>query len=619
MLVAFRPMTVWVMFLLLAGTIQADQLFSCLQTIAQQYLQSRCLAFLFPLNFSSPSVIDVPPEVRSPLLKSLHEDWAVNLPAVNRYSVDNPFLRPGPTCYLNCAHIIILDGNVPYIRQIFYILYTFYSHFYENGGGNRTRIVITVSDDASEQRAYRALKYMFTLGEIDVIFVAKVDGVINVYTLFPYGKDKNSCLEDNTGIVKLDRWINGSFEKKEDLFPDKIPRRFNNCTIKVGTMHDPPHLMLNEQGEGVGGIEYRIVEMIARHLGLKIHYKFYSRNDTILWTKKERPYGIRTDLRMGRVWMIVSGHSNYIFTFSCITVPHTYLTNRITWFFSNPKKVPNWKLVILAFDRLSWFMVIATTLAFPLILYILAKFSKKKHPFQSLSTTMIIMLGLLFVNPPSVKPKGNFFRIAFAFWLFYIIHVNLAYSAGLTSLLITGKEESRITSFQQILERNIKTAMTENIVIQTSDVDEPVLRKVLSNRIVIQDFSEIYSYHDSGNITILEREPTFLYRIKKYNLSFYKSDLNLGFVYLGIKMRRNHFLIDRIAELSSRVLENGFVNMFIKRYWPLPKESEMSGFESFNLKDLTGPFLLLAIGTTISSLVFLGEILRDNLTKKRTK
>lgn len=611
-------MSASVALLLLLGTIRRDEFSSCLQAIAQQYLKNRCFSFQFALNFREPSLINVPSAVRSPLLKILHEDWAVYLPAVHRYTEHKPYLLKGPAIYLHCAYIIILNDSEPYIRQIDQILYTFYGHFYDDGGGNRTRIVIGVSSEIDEAKIYVLLEYMFKMGEIDVIFVGKKDGVINVFTLFPFGNEENSCIEDNSRVEILDKWGDGRFENNTDLFPVKTRRKFNNCTILVGTMEDPPHFMLNDEGHGMGGIEYRIVEGISRHLGLKASYKFYYKNVSLFEYRNKSLSGLRSDLRKGQLWMIVSGHSNFIFTFSCITVPYSYLINRITWFFSNPKQVPNWELIILAFDRTSWFLVILTTLAFPSILSVLAKF-KRHHPFQNLSTSMLIMLGLLFANPSSVKLKGLVFRIAFAAWLFYIIHVNLAYSAGLTSLLITGKWESKITTFEQMVQLNIKTAMTENIVLQTSEVEEPLLKKVLSNRIIIEDLTKMYVHHELGNITLLEREPTFFYNMKKYDLSFYKSDMNLGFVYLGLKMRRNHFLIDRVAELSSRILEGGLIGKYITEYWPLPMGSRRPEFQSFKLTDLSGPFLILAVGSTISSLVFLWEILGQHFNIKRAK
>ncbi|CAH1406620.1 unnamed protein product [Nezara viridula] len=586
--VTARPMSAPVA-LLLAATIRGDELSTCLQAIAKQYLSSRCLSFNFPLNFTEPSLIDVPSLVRSPLLKSFHEDWAVNLPSMSKATLMYPIFPPGPTCYLNCAHIIILEDDKPYIEQIDQIIYNEYSQYYEDGGGDKTRMVVTVSAETNQVDVYRLLKHMFIKGDIDVIFVGKMDGFINVFTLFQYGKDKKSCPEDNTEVETLDRWVEGRFERSMDLFPDKVPRAFNNCTINVGTMHDPPHFIMNDKG--ISGIEYQIVEMIGRHLGLRNRYKFFERNDSVMLTDKEGPHGIRTELRKGRIWIMVSGHSNYIYTFFCYTVPHSYITNQISWFFSNPNEIPNWKLIFLAFDLRSWVLVLVTTLVFPLILTALARLQKKRHRFRRLSTSMLASLGLLLANPSNINLKGPVFRIAFATFFFYTIHINLAYSAGLTSLLITGKLEPRITSFEQILQRNIKTVTTMNVVLQTLDVEEPLIKKVLSDPILVQVVSDVFFNHKIGSYSLLEREPTILYLIKKYNISFYKSNLNLGFVYLGLKMRRNHFLIGRIAEMSSRVLENGFVKKFVQDYWSVFKSSRRSESKSFTLRDLTGPFL----------------------------
>ena len=67
------------LFLIVGSGEYDDEVSACVEAIAESYLRSKCLAFLFPLNFSDPSVV----AVRSGLLKSIRGKWTPFLPAIN--------------------------------------------------------------------------------------------------------------------------------------------------------------------------------------------------------------------------------------------------------------------------------------------------------------------------------------------------------------------------------------------------------------------------------------------------------------------------------------------------------------------------------------------------------
>lgn len=109
--------------------------------------------------------------------------------------------------------------------------------------------------------------------------------------------------------------------------------------------------------------------------------------------------------------------------------------------------------------------------------------------------------------------RTNSFRLVFAVWLFYVFHIKLAYTASLTSIMTTGKWESKITSFDQILERGQKTALPSLMYYLSLDVEEPVIKRVLSNSIITEDaFSKMERF---SNLTILNEETYTSYKIKQ--------------------------------------------------------------------------------------------------------
>ncbi|CAH1405177.1 unnamed protein product [Nezara viridula] len=595
----------------------------CLLAIAEKYLDRHCLAFLFPLNFSSPSLVNVPPLVRSSLLRKMGDRWASYLPVVNPYKMFNPFMepKPGPLRMLHCAHVIILDKTDSLLDQIEEILYKFYSHYYMHGGWEKTRMVVAVSSPVEESEIYELLFYIFIRGDLDVIFVGILDNTVTVSTFFPFGKSRNSCPENNNSTEILDFWMNGTFIRNENLFPEKLPEKFNSCTMKVGTYHNPPYFIVNEAGKPSGGIEYGVVEIIAEHLGMKIDYRIYNRSDAWLWMEKDGPKGLSTDLRLGHVWLTVSGDKNLVFTFPSLIIPHPFMTEHICFFFKNPKDVATWKLIFVGFNEILWIILIATAFAFPCCLFLLARFQNYQHPFKKFSISLMSSYALLLSFPSSVDPRTIIFRLAFATWLFYTIHINLAYSATLKSLLTTGKTEPIMNSFEQLLEENLKTAVTQNVLYQTGQMDEPVIKEILANHLVVEGYKVIYhQLKKYGNLSFLDMDLPFSYTVKKNNLSMYKSDLCLRFFYLGIMMRRNHFIIQKVADLSFRITQSGFPAKFIKDYVEVPNKPTQVKLRAFSIVDLSGPFLILIIGCVLALGLFLGEVtvysVKANLRKR---
>ncbi|KAE8573132.1 ionotropic receptor 21a-like [Halyomorpha halys] len=583
----------------------------CLLFIAENYLDRRCLAFLFPFNFSDPSLVDVPPLVRSPLLKKMDGRWISYLPAVNPYRMFNPFMKPkpGPSRMLHCAHIVILDETSCLVDQIEEMMYKFYSHYYQHGGGEKTRMVVAVSRPIKEFEIYELLSYMFQRGDLDVILVGIVNNTVTVSTLFPYGKDRDTCQRNNNGSEILDFWVNGAFTRNVDLFPEKLPEKFNNCSLRVGTYHNPPYFIVNQEGKPSGGINHGVLELIAERLGMNIDYRIYNRSDAWLWMEDDGPKGLSTDLRLGLVWITAAGDKNLVFTFPSLIIPHPFMTEHICFFFKNPKEVATWKLIFIGFNDVVWIVLIATAFAFPCCLFLLARFQNYQHPFQKFSISIMSSYALLVSFPSSVDPRTIVFRLAFATWFFYTIHINLAYSAALKSLLTAGKTEPKMASFEQLLEENLKMAVTQNVLYQTAQMDEPVIKDILANHIVVESYKVIYNQLKKyGNLSFLDIDLPFSYTIKKNNLSMYKSDLCLRFFYLGLMLRRNHFIIQKVANLSFRIAQSGFPEKFIKNYVEVPSKPNEVKLRAFSIADLSGPFLILIIGYTLSLGLFVGEI-----------
>ena len=599
----------------------------CVLAIAREFLRNRCLAFLFPLNFTQPSVLSVPPLVRSGLLRNIHKSWAPNLPAANVHETYVPFPNPLPGAlnHLHCAHIIILDEGSSFVYQIDQIIYTFYTNFYENGGGERTRMIVTTTEEVNETEVHRLLFHMYKMGDLDVVFIGMKFNVVSVFTLFPFGTDGGNCPENNSGIEILDFWRNKSFALGANLFPNKLPERFNNCVMSVSTVHYPPFMFLNFDNAPYNGIEFHILDTLTRHMGLTPNFTGYRRTDGWMWSEDGNVLGAMADLRRGQVWLMVAGTSSIVYNFPSLYVPHSYMSSQLSWFFQEPQKVPTWKLIYVAFSKLLWIFVLTTMAVFPYSLYLLGKLERSSAFLKEMSKCVTVSWSIAVGHSSSMHARTQVIRLVLAAWLFYSMHMNLAYTASLTGLITAGKMERRVTTFEQILELDLKTAINVYLTSQFSYMDEPAVKKVLSNYMLISGplnrrevFSQMRKYR---NVSILDVDTYLSYKIKKHKLLIYKSDLKICFYSTGILLRRNHFMVGRISELSSRICEGGisvkYVNDFTESSWKTSYKSVT--LKAYNMKDLAGPFFILIIGYFLSFIIFFVELFNEVILKRILK
>jgi hypothetical protein len=69
---------------------------------------------------------------------------------------------------------------------------------------------------------------------------------LNLYTWFPFKLGRCGEVKE---VILLDEWViehNGRFSENADLYPEKVPKNFMGCTIKVGTVGIDPFVIMTE-------------------------------------------------------------------------------------------------------------------------------------------------------------------------------------------------------------------------------------------------------------------------------------------------------------------------------------------------------------------------------------
>ncbi|CAH1404667.1 unnamed protein product [Nezara viridula] len=549
----------------------------------------------------------------------MHGLSAIYLPATNYNRIINLLYNPplGAINYLRCAHIVVLDQRYSYRTQINDTLYTFYNNLYIDGGGEETRMVILSTKEVNESDIHDIYFDMFSMGDIDAIFVAPKNNVLTVYNWFPFGRDGFDCPESNNEVEVLDKWENGRFSNGRALFPKKVPKLFKGCKMKVSVALYDPLMVLDKEGRPYDGVEYRIIKIIAERLGLEIEFVSHNRADGWVWSDGKTVHGAAVDVLRGTVWMMASAGTNTEHSYHCTIVSSPYMTGDIAWFFQDPEAVPTWKLIYMGFDGLLWTLVILTIIIFALVIYFIAKFDKNTISLDSISSCILASWSFNLGTSSISFPSSDVIRLVIAAYLLYTMHIDLAYTGALTGLITTGRQESEITNYHQILEKKIRTGAMSYLRYLLMYIDDPLVMKVVHDNFQIEDMEEAFETMEKyRNISILDNSIYMLNKIKTKRYKVYQSELNIGTFYFGIEMRRNHFLEERIASLSSKIFESGISDQIVDNFTTILKTSQkMMNLNAYTLKDLAGPFFALFLGQALAVLVFLGELINYYLPR----
>lgn len=582
------------------GTRLTKDLADLVEHVAHRYFFDDCINFLF--------VNPLPDLVRSNLLARLQRWWSVFLPcdAPKNELLDSD-QPPGIWIHLRCSTIVPIRGADNYTTQVKEILYQTWNTFYsEEATGSVTtdRIIIAIDEEINHDKAYSLLSEMAALGDVDSVLIGPERGNICILSYFPFGLDGKSCPEDNKGLVIHNLW-------GRDLFPNKIPRKFQGCTLPVTAVEYKPFLF-KKDGHFLG-IDYHILEIVADHLNMTSKVKYYTRQNG--WhfngSKANEFLGSLYDLRTGLAWLHLTKITNNPFHYPSVHIPNSYAYYHMCWYCPNPLPVASWKLLYLAFSTFLWCSFGLMIIFFPMLIFLFNNRGTKDKHYNDFSQCMLSCWCAALGNSTGTLPKTNILRFLFALWLIYTTHVNIAYNASLTGLLSGGLMETKVASVDDMIQKQFTSVA--NLYYRTTIplIEDSSLSTLLKTVVYTDDANwAIGNLIHYRNSCYIDSDIFLNYLIVSNKTPIYQTPVSLySSRGMGIAMRRNHFLngiVDRIVQiLLSGGINEKFIKYYTKSLWDLESTVEL---KAVKFTTLTGSFYLLALGLIASLTVFICEL-----------
>ncbi|KAF6200358.1 hypothetical protein GE061_006661 [Apolygus lucorum] len=453
-----------------------DDLFLCTYSIIAKYFTSECLCFFLESEDSTDTMQLLIERIGSE--RSVYSVTPRYNETIKAKTTSLP-VKPYPCSYV--INLSSIGSNITW-----YMLRGKYQHG-DYIFKNESKYLIVSEVMHSKQDVFRVLMEVFSYGFVNVNFVNPEGTSINIYTLFPFGRDLKSCPETAPSLVNLATWHGNDLTECEEMYPNKVPRGpFVGCQFNISCAFFSPYL-ISGAGRFTGpllGYDASPISLVSERFNVTpswfvdVHHLWFTAypNGSIS--------GAIPDLLAGRGAQMACGGLSHTWGIGDSDLTMFYSWASTTWFVAAPDKAPKWKMPFLALSTWTWLSILLASIIVPSIYWI---FTKTTSNSPSFTQTFLAFSAIILGNSTGPPPIPIPLRITFFCWLIYAFHVDQAYIASLTGLITTAEYEPMIETPEQLIESGMPTkAYTlHNLAELSHNSPRKDIKKLLANNIPI--------------------------------------------------------------------------------------------------------------------------------------
>jgi hypothetical protein len=335
----------------------------------------------------------------------------------------------------------------------------------------RGRFVVVVSDHDSDSPPSLPLQiYQIMWSEYividNVIVISNLSNknVLDLYSGFPY--ETGNC-DQIREVSLVNKWIFediGKFYNKQNLFPHKLQKDFQNCVIRVATIGIDPFVILIENHTKTDGgnvydvrgfsVEYILISinkmnMTAVFLPPSLEISFdtaYEETSNIVARK--------TDILVG----IVPLFPILITSFYEPSIPYIY--DAVKWFLPCPKTNARLEKIITMYNASVWLTMMLVLIVTAAVFWCSAGRrhhldTKESKALQTISNCMCISWAIFIGVSVPEMPKTWKLRIFFLFYVWYCFAMSTVFQAFFVSYLVEPGYEKKIETIEELIDSDV--------------------------------------------------------------------------------------------------------------------------------------------------------------------
>ena len=444
---------------------------------------------------------------------------------------------------------------------------------------------------------------------------------ISIRTWFPYALPKVCDRPQNSAT--LDSWIlsgtQGTFRYNTSLFPNKIPADLQGYPVRVGTTDYPPFVILENVKAGrIDGIDMRILHCLAEHLNFTFE---------ILPNFESYPWGLRLpngtwagmcrDLLYNQIDVAVAGWYDNFNDHLAFEVSQPYYTDIIMWYVPRARPFPHWMGIIRVFSPSFWVVFLLAITASSIFLRVislnLSSSDCDSARYTSALKCSLDLWSMIISTAVPVLPHTGRFRLFFGCWVIYSIAINTIFQTYMTSLLVDPGFQHQISDVEEFVDHDLEFFFNAFLF---SFVDSNMIKHLVPLNLFSTHFTCFQNAVKSKKaVTALSK--AFVENLAneqvRNNKTFHLVELAENYIsfYLVFLFKKGDPLVESFNEVILRLVEAGLPAQFtreITSYVKKHSEDYIIEYIALSMDHLFSAFILLLVGLTSSSLVFIVEV-----------
>jgi hypothetical protein len=469
---------------------------------------------------------------------------------------------------------------------------------------------------------------------------------LNLYTWFPFKVGRCGEIQD---VVLLDEWLfvnNGTFSENAHLYPSKIPKNLMGCPIKIGTAGIDPYVIMTEnytQNDGstaykITGLSVEVLKLVCEKMNLSAIFLPPTLNvelESYAITLAELDEGL-TDLVTGLFFLIPIVVSSSFDT----TIPYTQLNGNML--LPCPKAIPGTEKILTTFSLSVWLTIGLVLLLTTAVFWCAGNgpyrsVCNETHIYRSLSNCLHNVWAVFMGVSVPQQPTTSSLRVFFFLYVCFCFAISSVFQAFFVSYLVEPKYGKKLETLNELLGSDVVYGYHPFINFFKDTADYPEFVKFLERKRLQEDCSDvrkcaerIITKKDIASIiaplfAIYVAREMGTVDVGKVVCSLDEEVISAGATVL---FKKGNPLLDKFNILIRRYLEAGLLE---NQWTELQHGASLRGggrireaagdvFFAFCLSHLMPAFVVLLVGTVLSSVVFSVELIVNCLCKrKKTK
>ena len=484
----------------------------------------------------------------------------------------------------------------------------------------------------------------------DVTPASHPSTMFELYTWFPYDSpDQCSTVKE---VVLLDTWTTegqGRFIKNANLFPIKIENNLHTCpviattfplTVAVGNVEE-----VNTEKETSTQITYsegwelNFLKTIVECLNSSMYYILPPPNNEKWGGMLDNGSftGLTGDLVYNRadigfaVWPLNPR------ALQVLDATKTYFRDEWVWWVPCAKKIPRWKSLFMVFSTGTWTAGLFSVVLSLLVMVFLAKgegrtgILQEWQVYKRFPSCFSSVWAVLLAVSVSPLPRTSSVRAFFASWVCYCLAITTIFDAFLITYLIEPGLQHQINSFEEIVASGNDFGYHHAIGAIVGESDDIIMKQGIRCDSSTPSCLDSVAYHN--NFSLLSSMTFMDYTLTRWYLDENGKPLicQAGDTFYGANyvtyMTKGSPLLSHFNRLITHNIEAGFLTHILKRGMELQRiqaaararDVFVGEYYNLSMKHLQGAFLICIGGLTLSSIVFIGELVCRQLSIRQDR